>query len=98
MWELVIPTALFVLGVIVGRVWARRRWMLLPFTPASQRDRKNFAEIQGAAQSREAQKRLQNIDVNSPSLTLAQVFRETEVAVEAETMEWAKEKGLFKDE
>ena len=49
MWELVIPTALFVLGVIVGRVWARRRWMLLPFTPASQRDRKNFAEIQGAA-------------------------------------------------
>ena len=72
--------------------------MLLPFTPVGQRDRKNFAEIQGVAQSLEAQKRLQRLDVNSPSLTLAQVFRETEIAADAETMEWVKEKGLFKDE
>ena len=98
MWELVIPTALFVLGVIAGRLWARRQWMLLPFTPASRRDRKDLAELQGVAQSREAKKRLQNLDVNSPHLTLAQVFREEELGLEAETMEWAKEKGLFKDE
>ena len=69
MWELMIPTAVFVLGVIGGRLWARRRWMLLPFTPVSRRDRKNLAEIQEAAQSREAKKHLQNLDVNSPSLT-----------------------------
>ncbi len=97
MWELVIPTALFVLGVIVGRLWARRRWALLPFTPVSQRHWKYLAEMQGVAQSQEAKKRLQNLDVNSPCLTLAQVLREEELALEAETMEWAKEKGLLKE-